>query len=66
MSIWLSIELCGTRWAITHNGGILGYAKTEVEAWSLVEGLAGYPSQSLSDLERFSRVWNRMGFPRSV
>jgi CheY-like chemotaxis protein len=60
MSIWLSIELCGTRWAITHNGGILGYAKTEVEAWSLVEGLAGYPSQSLSDLDLSPRRFRRM------
>jgi CheY-like chemotaxis protein len=60
MSIWLSIELSGTRWAITHNRGILGYAKTEVEAWSLVESLAGYPSQSLSDLDRSPRRFRRM------
>jgi CheY-like chemotaxis protein len=46
--IWLSIERIGRRWAIKHDGGILGYAPTEDEAWSLARTLIGpaeYPDR---------------------
>jgi len=39
--IWLSIERIGRRWAIKHDSGILGYAMTEEEAWSLAQTLVG-------------------------
>jgi len=41
----LWIEPNGARWAIKHNAGVLGYADTQTEAWSMVERLAGYSEQ---------------------
>lgn len=61
--IRLSIEPSGAGWAIKHNSGILGYAKTEAEAWSLVENLAGSAQQSLSE-GRNPRRYRHM--PKSV
>jgi len=48
----LSIEAVGARWAVKHNAGILGYAKTETEAWLLVERLAGPPQPSFTTVDR--------------
>jgi CheY-like chemotaxis protein len=62
--IWLSIEPSGTRWAITHNSGILGYVKTEAEAWSLVENLAGLSQQALSDAGKRPKRYRRL--PKSI
>ncbi len=61
--IWLSIEPSGAGWAIKHNSGILGYAKTEVEAWSLVENLASTAQQSVSARDQNPRRYRHM--PRS-
>jgi hypothetical protein len=38
----LAMEPFGAGWAIKHNDGFLGYAKTEGEARALVESLAAY------------------------
>lgn len=43
--IWLSVERIGRRWAVKHDGGILGYATTENEAWSLAHALVGPPEK---------------------
>jgi len=44
-SVHLSIEPFGLGWAIKHNDGFLGHAKTEAEAWSLAESLAAWASR---------------------
>ena len=62
--IRLSIEPSGAKWAIKHNGGILGYAQTKLEAWSLVENLAGAAQQSLSGGNHDPRRYRQM--PRSA
>jgi CheY-like chemotaxis protein len=56
------VEFAGGRWAIKHDAGILGYAKTEAEAWRLVESLANDPKETGSRRRRDQTRYRAMSF----
>ncbi|MCR5874618.1 hypothetical protein LRS10_10830 [Phenylobacterium sp. J426] len=55
----ISISPEGLRWAVKHNGGVLGFAETEQEALGVARSLLGWLDEQgrLGELVTESRSW---------